>query len=277
MLVAVTGASGAVGSFLREELDGAYDFRLIDRKRVRNPGSGEKFVRADVRSLRSMRHALRDVDAVVHLAGIAGETAIERILDANVRGTYNVLEAARQNGVRRVILASTGHVTGFYPRSQMVAETDPYRPDSVYAVSKIACEALGRLYADKHGMQLFCIRIGRACREPQGEADRAIWCSPRDLARLVRIGLELPNLQYEIVYGVSNNPARWWSPQTASRLGYHPQDDASAFTFNVTPRCDVGALVQGAEFAARDYTIPTRLSPLRAPVLPARAAPKRQD
>lgn len=252
--VALTGAAGSVASLIREDLAAFYRLQSIDRRRLRHTLANERFVRCDLRSIKSLRRAFKGCDAIVHLAGIPGMRPFDELLETNVKGTYNVLEAARLEGIRRVVLAGSGHVTGFYRRDEMVSETDPVRPDSLYAVSKVACEALGRLYADKHALQVACLRIGRLAAAPEGEADQAIWCSPRDLVRLLRIALEAPRLHYEAVYAVSNNTARWWNDAAARRLGYEPRDDASSFAFDTAPRSDVGAFVQGAEFAARDFS-----------------------
>lgn len=252
--VALTGAAGGVATLIRPGIAASYRLRSSDRRRVARLGDNEEFVRADIRSIAALRRAFRGCDAIVHLAAAAGGSGLHELLETNVRGTHNVLEAARAEGVLRVVLASTGHVTGFYRREETIAENDPVRPDSLYAVSKIACEALGRLYADKHALQVACIRIGRLSAAPEGEADRAIWCSPADLVRLIRAAIEIPHLHFETVYGVSRNGARWWSDSAARRLGYEPCDDAEAYTFDVNPRSDVGALVQGAEFAARGFS-----------------------
>lgn len=252
--VALTGAAGSVATLIRPGIAATYRLRSSDRRRIAKLGENEEFVRADIRSLGSLRRAFHGCDAIVHLAAAAGECGLDELLETNVKGTYNVLEAARAEGVRRVILASTGHVTGFYRREEPVAENDPVRPDSLYAVSKIACEALGRLYADKHALQIACIRIGRVSLTPQGEADRAIWCSPNDLVRLIRIAVEITPLHFETVYGVSANRARWWSDWGARRVGYEPRDDAENYSVETNPRKDVGALVQGAEFAARGFS-----------------------
>jgi uronate dehydrogenase len=252
--VALTGAAGSVGTLIRPGIAASYRLRSSDRRRIARLNENEEFVRADIRSASSLRRAFYGCDAIVHLAAAGGDSGLNALLETNVKGTHNVLEAARAEGVRRVVLASTGHVTGFYRREETIDENDPVRPDSLYAVSKIACEALGRLYADKYALQVACIRIGRLSPAPEGEADRAIWCSPADLVRLIRVAVEMPNLHFETVYGVSNNRARWWSDAAARRIGYEPCDDAATHTFDTKPRRDVGAFVQGAEFAARGFS-----------------------
>ena len=122
--------------------------------------AGEEALRLDLADFAAVRPAMEGTDVVVHLAAIPSEDTFERLLQANVAATYNVFEAARQAGARRVVFASTNHVTGFYRRSERVGPADPVRPDSMYGATKVFGEAVGRLYADKWGMEVVCLRIG---------------------------------------------------------------------------------------------------------------------
>ncbi len=103
------------------------------------------------------------------------------------------------------------------------------RPDSRYGVSKAFGEALASLYSDKHGIGVLCTRIGNFGPKPIDKRRLAIWISPRDYTQLVRIGLEHPDIRYEIVYGVSNNRRSWYDNSNAERLGYRPQDDSEPY------------------------------------------------
>jgi uronate dehydrogenase len=64
----------------------------------------------------------------------------------------------------------------------------------------------------------------------------SIWISPRDLAQLVRIGVDHPDIRFEIVYGVSGNRRSWYDNANAQRLGYRPQDDSEAFAGEILAR-----------------------------------------
>ena len=103
------------------------------------------------------------------------------------------------------------------------------RPDSRYGVSKAFGEALASLYSDKHGIGVLCTRIGNFGTKPIDKRRLSIWISPRDYTQLVRIGLEHPDIRYEIVYGVSNNRRSWYDNSNAERLGYRPQDDSEPY------------------------------------------------
>ena len=169
------------------------------------------------------------VDGIVHLGGNSGEGDWPVILQSNIVGVYNVFEAARRAGVQRIVMATSNHAVGFYPRTETIDHKVVPRPDSRYGVSKAFSEALASLYADKHGIGFLCVRIGNFGERPIDKRRLAIWISPRDLTQLVRIGLDHPEVRYEIVYGVSNNRRSWYDNSNAYRLGYRPQDDSEPY------------------------------------------------
>jgi uronate dehydrogenase len=229
MRILLTGAAGEIGTFLRKLLKDRYELRLSDRTPIDTLAAGESFVPADLADLDAVRRAVRGVDGIVHLGAISSEDSWERILPANIIGTYNVFEAAREAGVKRVVFASSVHAVGFYPRDRRIGVDVTVRPDSRYGLAKCFGEAAGALYADKHGLEVLCIRIGNAWPKPVDERRLCIWISDRDLAQLVRIGLEHPGLHYEIVYGASANTRTFWDNSAAERLGYRPADNAEDY------------------------------------------------
>ncbi|HEU4646573.1 MAG TPA: NAD(P)-dependent oxidoreductase, partial [Burkholderiales bacterium] len=166
----------------------------------------------------------------------SGEHDWDHILSANIIGFYNALEAARRNGVKRFLVATSNHAVGFYRCDQTIDHRVYPKPDSRYGVSKVFGEALGSLYADKYGMQVFCMRIGNVNPKPIDKRRLALWFSPRDLAQLVTIGIEHPDIRFEIVYGISANKRAWYDNSNAGRLGYRPQDDSEVFAEEVLAR-----------------------------------------
>jgi len=234
--ILITGAAGRIGSFLRPELAGKYKLRLSDIKSVGKLAPGETFVRADVRKFADMMRATRGVDAVVHFGGVSGENTWDKILAANIDGFYNTIEAARRNGVKRFLVATSNHAVGFYRCDQKIDHRVYTRPDSRYGVSKVLNEALGSLYADKYGMQVFCMRIGNVNHAPIDARRLAIWISGRDMAQLVTIGIEHPDVRFEIVYGVSKNKRSWYDNRNAYRLGYRPQDRSEPYAAEIIAR-----------------------------------------
>ena len=224
--VLLTGAAGDVGSHLRRELAGRYRLRLSDLKPVANLGANEEYMRADIAEMEQVGPLMKGVDAIVHLGGFSVEGPWEVIHRANIVGCYNVFEAARVHGVKRILFATSNHAVGFYRRDETIDHRVYPRPDSRYGVSKVFGEALGSLYADKYGLEVFNMRIGNVNPRPIDKRRLSIWISPRDLAQLVAIGIEHPDIKFEIVYGVSGNQRSWYDNSNAARLGYKPQDDS---------------------------------------------------
>jgi uronate dehydrogenase len=275
--ILITGAAGDVGSHLRRELAGRYELRLSDIRPVRNLAPGEEFVRGDCASLQDMLRATKGVAAVVHLGGFSVEGPWEVILRANIVGTYNVFEAARRNGVRRLVFATSNHAVGFYRRDETIDHRVYPRPDSRYGVSKVFGEALGSLYADKYGMEVVCMRIGNLAPRPVDKRRLSIWISPRDLAQLVGIAIDRPDIRFEIVYGVSGNKRSWYDNSNAERLGYRPQDDSEPWAEEVLRNEKPGAdprteLFQGGTFVTAEHGG----DPTRAPVKPQNAKRRRR-
>jgi uronate dehydrogenase len=198
---------------------------------------GEPYTPVDLTdddALDTLTESMAGATAVVHLAAIPHEDTWEALLRTNIDGTYRVLEAARRAGVRRVVLASSCHAVGFYPWSGTAPADRPVRPDTFYGVSKAAGEALGSLYADRHGLQVVSLRIGACIDRPLTTFDLGIWLSPGDAVRLVDAALRGPVDGPTVVYGTSANTRAWWDLTGARALGYAPQDDAEQFADAVT-------------------------------------------
>jgi uronate dehydrogenase len=228
-IVLITGATGDMGTHLAREFAGKYKLRLSDRR----PLKAKNFVKADISKMADAMKITKGVDAIVHLGGYAAEGTWENILQANIIGCYNVFEAARRNGVKRIVFPTSNHAVGFYRRDQTIDHNVYPRPDSRYGVSKVFGEALGRLYVDKYGMEMVMIRIGNVNPKPLDERRLSIWISPRDIAQLVAIGIDKPGIKFEIVYGISRNKRAWYDNSNAYRLGYAPQDDAESYAAEV--------------------------------------------
>ena len=209
----------------------------------------------------AVERIVADVDGIVHLGGISGENEWPVILQGNIIGLYNIFEAARRAGVQRIVFATSNHAVGFYPRDHRIDHGVVPRPDSRYGVSKAFGEAIASLYSDKHGIGVLCTRIGNFGEKPIDKRRLSIWISPRDYTQLVRIGLEHPDIRYEIVYGVSNNRRSWYDNSNAERLGYRPQDDSEPYAEAVLAAEPAGAdpiaeRYQGGTFCAAEYTAP---------------------
>ncbi|MFI1471628.1 NAD-dependent epimerase/dehydratase family protein [Streptomyces wuyuanensis] len=229
--VLLTGAAGGLGTLMRGLLPAyGYELRLFDM----NPIEGEPgAVTAELADTDALREAVRGVDAILHLAGISLEAPFEKILRANIEGTYNLYEAARAEGVRRVVFASSNHAAGFTPRPRegdpLIPVDTPRRPDTYYGLSKGFGEDLAQLYWDRHGIETVSVRIGSCFMEPSSVRMLSVWLSPGDGARLFHAALTADGVGHTVVHGSSANTRLWWDLSTARALGYEPQDDSEQF------------------------------------------------
>ena len=264
--VLITGATGDVGSHLRRELASKYKLRLSDRRPLEAKKKEEIFVKADISKMADALKLTKGVDAIVHLGGYSVEGPWQGILQANIIGCYNIFEAARRNGVKRIIFPTSNHAVGFYRRDQTIDHRVYPKPDGRYGVSKVFGEALGSLYADKYGMEMFMIRIGNVNPKPIDKRRLSIWISPRDIAQLVSIGIDRPGIKFEIVFGISGNTRAWYDNANAYRLGYKPQDNAEDYAAEVLPKEKPGdpisEMYQGGIFCAVE-AVPNPAAPVK--------------
>ena len=230
MTVAITGAAGHIGSALRAGL-AREDFRAraIDVVSITDAAPEDDARLVDLRDAAATREALQGADAIVHLAAQPDEATFEEIYQSNVRTTYNVYEAARHLGIKRVVFASTVHVSGFYPWGRITSASDPPRPDTYYALSKLYGEGLGSMYADRYGLEVVNLRIVGFSLEPTEPAHLWGWLSPGDMVRLVTSALTAPFIHVVTCYGLSRNTRRFYTDDGWAELGYDPQDDAEQF------------------------------------------------
>ncbi|MGE0716214.1 MAG: NAD-dependent epimerase/dehydratase family protein [Alphaproteobacteria bacterium] len=259
--VLMTGAAGGVGRMIRPLLAGIYpELVLSDRVEPPQLTNAERFVAADLTDTAAVDAAVAGVDGIIHLGGHSVEGSWDTILNANIIGCYNLFEAARKAGVRRIVFASSNHAIGFYRRRRRIRTDVTVRPDSRYGVSKAFGEALGALYADKHGIGVTCLRIGNVGDRPLDMRRLSIWLSPADLVQLTRIGLEHPDVRFEVMYGVSDNAVGWWDNERAFQLGYRPtgrgeDHRAHAEAEQAKLAADpVGDLFQGGTFCSAEFT-----------------------
>ncbi len=253
----VTGAAGGIGRTLRTSLKGRYPLiRWSDVVAMAPAGPGEECVTADLSDAGAMIDLCAGMDAILHLGGQSTEAAWPVVQAANIQGLINLYEAARLAGTKRVLFASSNHAVGLWRRSNLIDHTAPARPDGRYGLSKAFGEDLSQLYAYKHGIAGFCMRIGSCFEKPANQRMLSTWLSFADFTRLAIVGLEA-DYTYEIVYGVSRNTRSWWDNANAYRLGYDPQDNAEVFAADVEHI--IGAVpmdedFQGGGFVSPDFT-----------------------
>ena len=236
----ITGSKGKIGTALMEGLSDSFEVYGLDLIE----SAGERTFKADISDygqLSRVMHKIKSLSSIVHLAADPRVGADwESVLKNNIIGTRNLYEAANEYKVKRVIFASSSHVTGGYegfppslhrqPRPRIITVRDPLRPDSDYAASKAFGEAIARQYYELYGIQSVCLRIGTFLADDKptrNERVRRTWISHRDLLQLVKKSI-LSAVEFGIYYGVSNNRGRFWDISNAEdEIGYCPEDDAS--------------------------------------------------
>jgi uronate dehydrogenase len=239
--ILITGGSGRIGAMLRPRLARpGRTLRLLDvvppPALVGPPvGAAEEFILASVTDCAAVTEASVGADAVIHLAGLAGEAPWEQIMEINIQGAYAVFEAARRAGVPRVIFASSNHAVGFTPRSAFPVPDYAFpAPDTYYGVSKVAAEGLAALYHHRYGLDAICIRILTCDERPTTVRSLSTWLSPDDAGRLFEACLATPRPGFRVIFGVSaNTRGGWVSLDEARALGYQPRDDAEAYAAEV--------------------------------------------
>ncbi len=233
----LTGAAGGLGKVLRPRLKACCDIlRVSDIADLGTAAPGEEVRPAPLQDKAAVMALLEGVEAVIHLGGVSTEHAFEVVLPANIVGTYHVYEAARVHGTRRIVFASSNHVTGFYKQSETIDATQPQRPDGYYGLSKAFGENLAQFYWDRYGIETVSLRIGSSFPEPTDRRMLASWLSYDDMERLVIAALSAPVVEHTVVYGMSDNPLTWWDNTPARHIGYRPQDSSATHRAGVEAR-----------------------------------------
>nr|WP_181726153.1 NAD(P)-dependent oxidoreductase [Polaromonas sp.]QJS06400.1 UDP-glucose 4-epimerase [Polaromonas sp.] len=257
--IVLTGAAGRLGRSLRPALAAACrELRVLDRSPLVSEHANETALQLDLNDQAALASALTGASAVVHFAGYPREADWPTLLAANVVGVASLWEAARVAGVERILYASSNHAVGMYPRSEKLSQGALPAPDSRYGVTKVFMESLASLYAAKHGLRGFGIRIGHCAPQPSDARMLSHWIHPEDLSALVQVGLQA-DYENEYVYGVSANSLSWWLNDRAEALGYRPAHSADRFIGSLqaqTSASPVAEYFQGGSFAAAEFDNP---------------------
>jgi uronate dehydrogenase len=233
----LTGAAGGLGRVLRPRLAAhCRQLRLSDITDLGAAAPHEELVPARLEDRAAVFALLEGVDAAVHLGGVSTEQDFDTILPANIVGAYNLYEGARIHGVKRIVFASSNHVTGFYKQSETIDARMPVRPDGYYGLSKAFGENLAQFYFDRYGLETVSLRIGSSFPVPVDRRMLATWLSYDDLERLTIAALNAPVVGHSIVYGLSDNPRAWWDNTPAKHIGFVPKDSSEAYRVEVEAR-----------------------------------------
>jgi len=240
--ILVTGASGVIGKVLVVSLANSFDIYSVDQNLTELSGRCFKADLSEYEQIANVIRAISDLRIIVHLAADShGDAAWQSVLKNNIIATRNVFEAAKKNHIKRVVFASSNHVTGGYegippslhlsPDPRKITTLDSIRPDSDYGTSKAFGEAIARQYYELYGVESVCLRIGTVLADDdptQNERFLKTWLSHSDLVQLVKKSICSEKVKFGIYYGVSNNKGRFWDISNAQQeLDFQPQDDAS--------------------------------------------------
>lgn len=236
--VLLTGPGGRIGPHILPTFHEQFDLKILDRSPIE---SEPETIVADLSSIETLAAAMQGCDTVVHLAATSDEAPfVEELVPNNVIGLYNVFEAARAAGVKRVVFASTVQAVSFYPHEHTVEATDLPRPVTLYGVTKAMGETMGRYYHDKHGLEFIAVRIGWFLDYDHewltsGRAS-AIWLSPRDAASFLARCVTAENIGYAIVHATSKTSFERLSLAPAREIiGWEPSDDAATVVREPSP------------------------------------------
>jgi nucleoside-diphosphate-sugar epimerase len=225
--VVMTGAAGRIGRAISGELPQSWHLILTDAR------AGDNVAALDVTDLDACRTAFAEADAVVHLAGNPSPLATwDELHPTNVVGTYNVVQAAMDAGVQRLVLASSAQAVSGYRLRQQVRAEDPPRPANLYGATKAWAEVLGAWAAASSSTTVVALRIGYFDDSPPAGSERtprnlSAWLSARDCANLVTAAVEAEQLSFVVANGISNNRHLLLDLETTRAvLGYAPVDDA---------------------------------------------------
>jgi nucleoside-diphosphate-sugar epimerase len=234
--VLVTGAAGGIGSYFAEHSHSRYDLRLMDLEPAlaRNERLAQygEVISGDITDLAQMQAACEGIDTVIHLAATPDPAATwDELLPLNIEGTYNTFTAAQQAECRRVVYASSVHAIAGYPSDIQVKTNEQVNPLNLYGVSKCFGEALGRYFAEQLGISVIALRIGAfqprdAARDPDSLDMMNSFVSRRDLCHLIQCCIDVEDLKFAILHGMSDNVFKRADISDARTLvGYSPQDD----------------------------------------------------
>lgn len=269
MRVLVTGGAGNVGRRLLGLLASHFDVTVYDLAPP-PPDVPVRFIRGDILDSASLHWAMRDQEAVVHLAAIpvAGRLADDAVMQVNVLGTQRVVEAAAFGSPRRLVMASSDSVYGMVfgggrirPAYVPVDEQHPVRPADAYGLSKYLGEEICRRYTRSHGLETVCLRYcwvfwdetytALPAWQRQPEAFRQqMWgyIDVKDVGCAIVAALQVPDIGHEtLLLSARRNfigrptldlVRRFWGPDVELRRRdlYEETPDASAFDWSRAKR-----------------------------------------
>lgn len=235
--ILITGACGKIARAFRQFAGDRYSFRLADKEigMIAHKRPVDEVLELDITDLQTCRTACANIDTVLHLAAEPSPEAnfCTASMHNNILGTFNIFQAAKDAGCKRVVFASSAHTVEGYPLDYQVRPADAPKPKHMYGVGKALGENIAAYFAHQQGLSTLSVRLANMTTLKTGQQlsarDMSAFLSHRDAVDLLDRCIRVNNVQHAVVHGISNNRYKRLSlEETTHLLGYHPQDDAFA-------------------------------------------------
>lgn len=236
MKILLIGAAGKVAKSVAEALRPDYDLRLFVH---RTPsGLEEEEIFGDVQNPEDVARAMEGVDMALHFAIARLSSSAQAQFDVNVKGTYNVAEAAAQCGVKRLIYTSSMTVSMTTERAdeggRLFTEEETVTPKSAYALTKYLGEEICRCYADRFPSGVICFRLGNFVPKPGTPLEKTKfypgWIHREDVGRAYRLAVEAKDIGFEVFHLFADVPGlKWANSKVNGLLGFTAEHRFEAF------------------------------------------------
>lgn len=227
--ILITGGSGKIGSHFIKAFSDQYQFRVFDLQLPEVQSTSIEYFQGNLTDKEYLTEACKNIDIVIHLGGIADPHAnFNDLLDANIIGTKNIVDAAIAAGCKKIIYASSAQTIEGYPKDIQINTEMAVKPGNLYGISKCFGEALLSYQCFSSDLSAICLRIG-AYEFPEdftemNARDLSAYLHPDDLNQLLHLCIESKNIQFEILNAISNNTYKRLDIQKTKLLtGYDPQ------------------------------------------------------
>ena len=254
--IVLTGASGRLGSYLREPLS-KITKKLVstDKEDIGKTLHNEVFKKLNIKNFKEVNKILKKTDLIIHFGAYSNEGPFQEILESNILGTYNIWKSAEKNKIKRIIFASSIHSVGMYRANEIINHKVMHKPDTFYGLSKCFGENLAQMYWDKCGIECLTIRI-LSCAKVTSKRSLSTWLSYDDLIRIVIQSTKIKKLGFEIIYGVSNNKRLNVDNTNATRkLKINIKDNAEKFLNKLEQKLDIKKDKPGDQYLGGPFSI----------------------
>lgn len=254
--IVLTGASGRLGSYLREPLS-KITKKLVstDKEDIGKTLHNEVFKKLNIKNFKEVNKILKKTDLIIHFGAYSNEGPFQEILESNILGTYNIWKSAEKNKIKRIIFASSIHSVGMYRANETINHKVMHKPDTFYGLSKCFGENLAQMYWDKCGIECLTIRI-LSCAKVTSKRSLSTWLSYDDLIRIVIQSTKIKKLGFEIIYGVSNNKRLNVDNTNATRkLKINIKDNAEKFLNKLEQKLDIKKDKPGDQYLGGPFSI----------------------